>query len=73
MRVSGSQQTVRIFVSDDALEGETALSSEEELLAQLNSDRQALEAVASEKYRQGRVAADGVVFITLSDLMKFIE
>ncbi|PPD46133.1 MAG: hypothetical protein CTY15_01790 [Methylocystis sp.] len=73
MRVSGSQQTVRVFVSDDALEGETALPSEEDLLAQLHSDREALEAVASEKYCQGRVAADGVVFITLSDLMKFIE
>lgn len=73
MRVAGSQQTVRVFVSDDALEGDSALPAEDELRAQLNADRQALEAVASEKYCKGRVAADGVVAITLSDLMKFIE
>lgn len=72
MRVAGTQQTVRVLVSDDALAD--ALSLEEsELRAQLDSDRQALEAVASEKYCKGRVAADGVVAITLSDVVNFIE
>lgn len=73
MRVAGAQQTVRVFVSDDALEGESALPDEDELRAQLDADRSALEALASEKYSLGRVAADGVVAITLSDVMKFIE
>lgn len=73
MRVAGSQQTVRVFVSDDALEPDAPNPGEEELRAQFDQDRDALEAVASEKYRQGRVAADGVVAITLSDVMKFIE
>lgn len=73
MRVAGSQQTVRVFVSDDALEGESMAADEAALLAQFESDRQALEALASEKYCNGRVAADGVVAITLSDVVKFIE
>jgi hypothetical protein len=29
--------------------------------------------VASEKYCHGQVAADGVVAVTLSDVVKFIE
>ena len=73
MRVAGTQQTVRVFIADDALEGEFALPDEEELRAQLDSDRAALEEIASEKYSRGQVAADGVVAITLSDITKFIE
>ncbi len=73
MRVAGSQQTIKVFVSDDALEGDFGLPEEDELRAQFESDRAALEAVASEKYSLGRVAADGVVAITLSDVVKFIE
>lgn len=73
MRVAGTQQTVRVFVSDDALEGDFALPDEDELRAQLDADLAALEEVASEKYSRGQVAADGVVAITLSDITKFIE
>jgi hypothetical protein len=73
MRVTGTQQTIRVFVSDDALEGENDLSDETELRAQLEEDLPALETVASEKYCRGRVAADGVVAITLADVMKFTE
>lgn len=73
MRVAGAQQTVRVFVADDALEGDFDLPEEDELRAQLDSERPELEAVASEKYRLGRVAADGVIAITLSDVTKFIE
>ncbi len=72
MRVAGTQQMVRVFVADDALEADD-LAEDEELRAQLESDRSALEAVASEKYSLGRVAADGVVAISLSDLANFIE
>jgi hypothetical protein len=73
MRVAGTQQTVRVFVSDDALEGEFDLPDESELRAQLEEDLLALESVASEKYCRGHVAADGVVAITLADVMKFTE
>jgi hypothetical protein len=73
MRVAGALQTVRVFVSDDALEGDFDLPEEDELRAQFDSERPELEAVASEKYSLGRVAADGVVAITLSDVTKFIE
>lgn len=72
MRVADTQQTVRVFVSDEALEADDP-GSEEELRAQFEADRAALEAVASEKYCQGRAAADGVIAISLSDVMKFIE
>jgi hypothetical protein len=72
MRVAGTQQTVRVFVADDALEADD-LAEDEELRAQFESDRAALEAVASEKYCLGRVAADGVVAISLSDVVNFIE
>ncbi len=72
MRVAGAQQTVRVFVSDDALEADDP-ADEAELREQFDSDRAALEAVASEKYNLGRVAADGVVAITLADVMNFIE
>ena len=73
MRVAGTAQTIRVFVSDDALEGDLDLTDEEGLRAQLEQDRAALEAIASEKYCRGRVAADGVVAITLADVVKFIE
>lgn len=73
MRVAGTQQTIRVFVSDDALEGDFDLPDEDELRRQLDQDRVALEAVASEKYCRGRVAADGVVAVTLADVVKFIE
>lgn len=74
MRVAGTQQTVRVFVSDEALEGDFGVPDEEdELRGQFDSDRPELECVASEKYSLGRVAADGVVAITLADVMKFIE
>lgn len=73
MRVAGAIQTVRVFVADDALEGDFDLPEEEELRAQFDSERPELEAVASEKYRLGRVAADGVVAITLSDVTGFVE
>lgn len=73
MRVAGTQQTIRVFISDDALEGDFDLPDESELRAQLEEDLPALEAVASEKYCRGRVAADGVVAVTLADVMKFTE
>ncbi|GLI92266.1 DUF1488 family protein [Methylocystis echinoides] len=73
MRVAGAVQTVRVFVADEALEGDFDLPEEDDLRTQFDSERPELEAVASEKYCLGRVAADGVVAITLSDVTRFIE
>lgn len=74
MRVAGSQQTVRIFVADDALDGlDLAAFEEDELRAQFDKFRREFEAVAREKYAHGRVAADGVVAITLADVTGFFE
>lgn len=73
MRVAGTLQTIRVFISDDALEGDFDLPDEKELRAQLEADFSALEAVANEKFCRGRVAADGVVAVTLADVMKFTE
>lgn len=72
MRVAGTQQTVRVFVSDEALEGELALPEQDELRRHLETERASLEAVASEKYSLGRVAADGVVAVTLPDVLNFL-
>jgi hypothetical protein len=72
MRVCGSPQTVRIVVSEDALDADDATPNDDELLAQFEADREALEAVACEKYAHGRVAADGVIMITAADVIGFI-
>lgn len=73
MRVSGSPQTLRVYVSDDALEADDLNAGEEELRAQLEKSRHEFEAVASEKFSKGRVCADGVVAITLADVTAFLE
>jgi hypothetical protein len=73
MRVSGTRQHIRVFVSDEALEGDAPSPEAEDLRVQLESDRQALEAIAGEKFRRGQVTSDGVVAITLSDIVSFLE
>ena len=71
MRVTGTQQTIRIFVADDALDD--LVLDEDRLLTQFKADRQAFEAIANERHIHGRVAANGAVAITLADLVEFIE
>ena len=73
MRVVGSQQTLRVYVCDDALDAEDATADEAELRSQFEQCRREFEAVASEKFSRGRLAADGVVAITLADVMGFFE
>ena len=73
MRVARTQQTVRVFVSDDALQGNLDLPDEGELRGRLELDLAALQVVAREKYFQGRVASDGVVAVTLADVVKFTK
>jgi len=73
MRVSGSPQTLRVYVSDDALEADDIYPDEEDLRAEFDKSRHELEALASEKFSKGRVCGDGVVAITLADVMAFFE
>jgi hypothetical protein len=72
MRVGGTDQTVRIFVSEDALKGDDETPSGKDLLAQIVADREALEAIACEKYAHGRVTSNGVINITVADVIGFI-
>jgi hypothetical protein len=73
MRVAGTQRDIRVFVADDALGGDAPTSDDGELRVQLETERAALEAVANEKFCRGRVAADDLVTITLSDVVNFIS
>ncbi len=69
MRVSGSVQTMRVCVSEDALVINSPAQDEMELRNRLHEDRAALEAVAREKYDRGRVSADGKILITATDAL----
>jgi hypothetical protein len=71
MQVSGSRTTVRVLVSEDALDADDATPNDDELLAQFEADREAFEAIACEKFEHGR-AADGVIMITAADVIGFI-
>jgi hypothetical protein len=68
MRIHETAQTVRVFVSNDALDGDVDAN---QLRCQFDAHRMALEAVACEKYDHGRVRADGVIVIALSDIVGF--
>ena len=72
MRIAGSAQTVLVFVSDEVF---TALGgpADEVMLAQFDADRSELEALASEKYEHGRATVDGIIPITLSDVVSFFQ
>lgn len=73
MRVEDSQRTLRVYVSDDALEADDIGADEQELREQLEKSRQELEAIASAKFSRGRVCGDGVVAVTLADITAFLE
>jgi hypothetical protein len=72
MRIVGSQQIVRIIVSEDALDGDDLAPNDDDLLTQFQADREALEALACEKYANGRIAADGMIIITAADVIGFM-
>ena len=72
MRIAGTMQTVQVTVSDEVF---IALGwpADEVLRAQVDEDRSELEELASEKYEHGHATADGIVSITLSDVVSFFE
>ncbi len=73
MRTPDTMQTVRVFVADEALEGARVISSQDKLRAQFEAERAALEEVARAKYSHGQVAANGMIAITLADVVGFMH
>ncbi|HTO78268.1 MAG TPA: hypothetical protein VMJ31_00675 [Methylocystis sp.] len=72
MRIAGSHETVQVVVPDIVA---TALGwpVDEMLRVEVETERSKLEAVASEKYDQGRASADGKVSLALGDVVRFDE
>ncbi len=71
MRTIKTMQTVRVFVMDEALQGDDLISSEDNLRAQFEAERTDFEAVAREKYKRGRVSENGLIVVTLADIVRF--
>jgi hypothetical protein len=71
MEVLKTKQALRVFVLDEVLTGgdDTAAS---DLQVQFEMERAELEAIACEKYNHGRVTADGIIVIELSDIAGMI-
>jgi hypothetical protein len=72
MRIAGSDQTVQVIVPNVVA---TALGwpIDEMLRVEFEAERSELEALASEKYDQGRTTSDGKLFVALSDIVRFDE
>jgi hypothetical protein len=72
MRIAGSDRTVQVIVPDMVA---TALGwpVDDMLRVDVEAGRSGLEAVASEKYDQGRATADGELLLALSDVVRFYE
>jgi len=72
MRIAGSDQTVQVIIPDIVA---TALGwpVDEMLRIEFEAERCELEALASEKYDQGRATSDGKLLVVLSDLVRFDE
>ena len=73
MRIVGTAQTVQVVVDDDALGTSTPMLAGAELKAQLEADLPAIESLAAEKFDHGRATADGVVLISTSDVLGFLN
>ncbi|MGD9656271.1 MAG: hypothetical protein AB7U61_01315 [Methylocystis sp.] len=68
MCIAESLEPVRVFVADNALE-----DNETDQIHLRSRFEAAGEALACEKYARGRFDANGVVTITLADILGFIE
>ena len=73
MRIAGTAQNVWVVIDDDALTATTPILAGDELRAQLEADLPALESLAAEKFDHGRATANGVVFISASDILGFFN
>jgi hypothetical protein len=73
MRILGSEENVRVFVSDDALDDQGLAPGVDDRRAQFDADEQAFEEIANDRHAQGRVTASGFISITFADLVGIIE
>jgi hypothetical protein len=72
MEVRKTKQDLRVFVPDEVLTGgDDTLAVD--LQKQFEMERAELEAMAWEKYNHGRVSADGIIIIALSDIAGMIS
>ncbi len=72
MRIAGSDQIVQVIVPDIVA---TVLGwpPDEMMRVEVEAERAELEALASEKYDQGRATSDRRLLVTLSDVIRFDE
>jgi len=72
MGIAGSDQTVQVIVPNVVA---TALGwpIDEMLRVEFEAERSELEALASEKYDQGRATSDRKLTVALSDVVRFDE
>ena len=72
MRIAGSHETVQVVVPDIVA---TALGwpADEMLRVEVEAERSALEALASEKYDRGLATPDRKLTVALSDVVRFDE
>jgi hypothetical protein len=73
MRIIGSQEIIRVFVSDDALNDRGSAPSMAGKRVQFEADEQAFEEIASDKHSHGRVSAGGCISIDFADLGGILE
>ncbi len=71
--VEKDDQAVRVFVCDEALSVHHATPGAAGLRAQFEAERAELEGVARQKYERGRVTVDGLIVITLHDVLGFVS
>jgi len=67
MRIADREQTVSVFVSDDALIGLGSVPEDAALRVKIEAERWAFEALASEKFQHERVTGERVL-ITFNDV-----
>ena len=73
MRIIGSEQIIRVFVSDDALNDRGSAPSLVGKRVQFEDDEQAFEEIASDKHSHGQVSAGGCISIDFADLGGILE
>ncbi len=71
--VDKEDEAVRVFVCDEALSAHHIASDAAQLRAQFEEERAELEEVARQKYERGRVTMDGLIVITLCDVLGFVS
>jgi hypothetical protein len=69
MEVNQTRQIVRVLVTDEVLTGEDKSARNKcDLRTKLDKARTEFEAIATKKYNNGQITADGLIVISLSDI-----